>query len=95
MSSVCGFCLCKDGHMGPCPHQEIERLRAENKRLELALAALCNKLDAVHADEKYASVWFVSQLHQGPYGGPTYTEELVAAKAALAGKEQENASSQT
>lgn len=30
MSSVCGYCLCKDGHMGPCPHQEIERLRAEN-----------------------------------------------------------------
>lgn len=38
MSRICGYCLCKDGHMGPCPHQEIERLRAENERLRAALA---------------------------------------------------------
>ena len=54
-----------------------------------ALKALLDQLDAVHADPRYRSVWEVSQLHVGPYNGPTYTAEYEAARAALAAMEGE------
>lgn len=49
-----------------------------------ALRNLVARLDEVHADKRYESVWAVSQLHVGPYSGPTYTDALNAARAALA-----------
>lgn len=41
-----------------------------------AASELLTKLDEVHENETYKSVWFVNQLHTGPYTGPTYTEEF-------------------
>lgn len=55
------------------------------KELREALATLVDKLDAVHADERLRAVWTVSQMHIGAYAGPTYTDELAAARAALTG----------
>jgi hypothetical protein len=49
-----------------------------------ALANLVAKLNEVHRDPRFRSVWTVNQIHVGPYSGPTYTEELDAAEAALA-----------
>jgi len=61
-------------------------LRAENARLRAALDGLVEKLDEVHADRQYQAVWQCSRLRYGQYTGPTYTEELAKAKAALAGE---------
>jgi len=58
-------------------------LRAENARLREALAALVNRLDEIHADPAYKSVWTVHQIHVGPYRGPTYVEALARAHEAL------------
>ena len=54
--------------------------------LEAALRALVSRLDAVHAHPAYMSVWQISQIHVGPYRGPTYTEALAQAREALEGK---------
>lgn len=51
-----------------------------------ALEGLIQKLDAVHADPKYMTVWQIAQLHQGPYDGPKYTDELARARRALNGE---------
>lgn len=40
-----------------------------------ALKDLLDRLDVVHEDERYKSVWQISQLHVGQYKGPTYEEE--------------------
>ena len=48
-----------------------------------ALAALVSRLDEIHADPAYKSVWTVNQIHAGPYSGPTYVEALARARAAL------------
>jgi hypothetical protein len=54
-------------------------------RTEAALKKLVNRLDEVHRDEHYKSVWYSYANHGGDYsGGPTYTAELAEAKAALA-----------
>jgi hypothetical protein len=51
--------------------------------LSTALSALVNKLDQIHEDPAYKSVWIIHQMHVGPYRGPTYVAELDAARAAL------------
>ena len=58
---------------------EIQRLR---EALE-ALEALVNRLDVVHADPRYQSVWQLFMIHGGVYTEPTYTNELQNARAAL------------
>jgi len=60
--------------------------RGARERIEGALRGLVSRLDAIHDDPAYQSVWTVSQLHVGPYRGPTYVAELATARAALAGK---------
>lgn len=52
--------------------------------MRAALEALVTRLELCHADPDYISVWTISQLHVGPYTGPTYEAELINAKAALA-----------
>jgi hypothetical protein len=52
--------------------------------LREALQGLVDRLDAIHADPAYKSVWTVNQIHVGPYTGPTYVEALARARAALA-----------
>ena len=51
--------------------------------LHEALAGLVDRLDEIHADPAYKSVWTIHQIHVGPYCGPTYVEALKRARAAL------------
>lgn len=85
---VCGFdetinytCIC-------CQHNEIESLKARLAALEESLSNLVSRLQYVHNDGIYQSVWLFSQLHHGPYKGPTYTKELDAAIEALSPPQQ-------
>lgn len=71
---------------------ELEKARdesaAERERvrvLEGALEALVNRLDFIHEDGQFKSVWVLSYIHGAPYTGPTYVNELARARAALAG----------
>lgn len=38
---------------------------------------------AVHTHRDYESVWFVNQVHMGPYMGPNYNDELKSMECAL------------
>lgn len=54
-----------------------------NVRLETAerlLRQLVERLGAVHADERYRSVWTLYMIHGGHYTGPSYEKELTAAQ---------------
>ncbi len=55
----------------------------EHDRLQKALETLVNRLDEVHADPRYQSVWQLFMIHGGDYTEPKYEAELNAAKAAL------------
>ena len=48
-----------------------------------ALEALVYKLDAVHEDARYQSVWQVYAIHGFKYTEPTYIRELEQAKQVL------------
>lgn len=61
--------------------EQANRQFREAKMLRKALAALIARLDAVHVDSRYQSVWTIAQIHAGPYLGPTYVAELDAARA--------------
>lgn len=61
----------------------IKAKDAEIARLRVALKGLVDRLDYVHNDPAYASVWALNQLHNGPYRGPTYTADLEKARATL------------
>lgn len=51
-----------------------------------ALGNLIKKLDHVHDSEAYLAHWMAGHVHIGPYQGPTYKDELEAARALLAGE---------
>lgn len=57
------------------------------RELEEILHDLVSKLDIVHNAPEYQAVWQISQMHIGPYTGPAYTDELIAAKRILANGE--------
>lgn len=48
------------------------------------LTQLVNKLEVIHKDSRYTSVWTNYHIHGGRYDGPTYVEELEEAKSVLA-----------
>jgi uncharacterized protein YhaN len=64
----------------------LRKVVASDAKLREALQSLCDRLDKVHDDPNYAAVWRVSQIHIGQYTGPTYWNELAAARAALENK---------
>jgi uncharacterized coiled-coil protein SlyX len=71
-------------------HDFIEKLEAsswqqgrDNARLRECLKRLVDKLCVVHEDEQYKAVWMLWMIHNGPYNGPQYADELKAAAAAL------------
>ena len=63
--------------------EQVRQVMAQNERLRKALEGLISKLDEIHGNSAYKGVWEISQIHCGPYRGPTYTEELQRARAAL------------
>jgi len=73
----------------PCPG--FGRLMEENTRLRVALRGLIERLDYVHADPSYKSVWMINQAHVGPYTGPTYAVDLEKARHTLEGDYPEKA----
>ena len=60
------------------PPRPVDEVRA-------ALQGLVDKLDEIHEDPRYKSVWTSYMIHGGRYHGPTYVEELARARAALSG----------
>lgn len=48
-----------------------------------AARKLVEKLELIHKDSKFQSVWIINQMHAGPYTGPTYENELAELKKAL------------
>jgi hypothetical protein len=57
----------------------------EGQDVREAAQRLVAKLDIVHDDPAYQSVWTLHQVHGGQYSGPQYAEELEALRLALAG----------
>jgi hypothetical protein len=68
-------------HVGP--FQLITKRVEEELSARAALRALIDRLDLVHEDERYKSVWMMYMIHGGRYDGPTYEQELRDAKRAL------------
>lgn len=64
-------------------HDDVESLIASLRAARKALKDLVDQLDVVHNSPEYIGVWTLSQLHDGYYKGPTYTDALAAARAAL------------
>lgn len=54
-----------------------------NPSIETLARRLVEKMDLIHNDSAYRSVWFSAPLHQGPYTGPQYVEEINALREAL------------
>jgi hypothetical protein len=48
-----------------------------------AAQALVDRLEFIHADPAYMAVWTSNHIHNGPYSGPQYKNELDDLKAAL------------
>ena len=63
--------------------EQLEAAQEREKKLVDALGILITRLDEVHEDEQYKSVWFSYHNHGGRYTGPTYTQELMIARKAL------------
>lgn len=53
-------------------------------KTELAAQRLVDKLELIHKDEQYKSIWFLAANHGLNYTGPKYEKELKALKEALA-----------
>ena len=62
---------------------------AEYVKVRDALKQLIDRLDQVHADPAYKSVWTQYHNHGGRYAGPTYTEALAKARKVVEGAEDE------
>jgi hypothetical protein len=83
------------GDMDGARAWEIEAARALSapppgeERLREAAKRLVAKIDVVIADPTYERVWVGAQLHEGPYQGPQYDDELDALRAALREDEKE------
>lgn len=63
---------------------QITTLEAENKGLREAAQSLVNKLNVIHANPLFQSVWFSAANHGIDYSkGPTYIHELAALTESL------------
>ena len=57
---------------------------SDSKKVKAAAKKLCDKLDAIHDDPHYQSVWFSYANHGGDYSkGPKYDKELSKLKSVL------------
>jgi len=63
--------------------KEVAATHKAQDRLRATLDRLVKRLDEIHDNPAYKSVWTINQLHCGEYKGPTYTDELDAARRAL------------
>jgi hypothetical protein len=63
-------------------------LLAAAPKLRDALAALLGKHEQIQHDPQYLAIWALAALHGQKYEGPSYIEEVHAARAALAACEE-------
>ena len=63
--------------------ESVNELSEANIKLRKALKDLISKLEEVHTDSQYLSVWTLYQTHYGSYTGPQYKDEFEAAKKAM------------
>lgn len=77
--------LPKMGHaeMTPSISNRLKQSESALAATRKALEKLVNRLEFVHADEKYKAVWTYAHIHRMPYDGPKYEDELNAAKESL------------
>lgn len=64
---------------------DITALQTDRDCLALLLGKLVRRLDEIHEDPAFKSVWMLHQLHAGPYRGPKYDQELEGARRYLKG----------
>lgn len=67
----------------PCADPTTEERLRKAEAVAEALDVLVSRLLVIHDDPTYTTVWMLYDMHMGPYRGPTYTQELDAARAAL------------
>jgi hypothetical protein len=79
------------GNCPICGMREDEVKLGATGELRAALQGLVDRLDQIHADPAYKSVWTSYHVHGGRYDGPTYVEALARARAALAGLDEVHA----
>lgn len=70
-----------------------EAARDRIAQLEAATKAFLETIDKVHASQEYQSVWLLSQIHNGEYTGPSYSDALWELRKALANDAQRKADS--
>lgn len=61
----------------------VEFHKNEVDRIVEILNKLVNKLELIHEDSNYKTVWSMYYIHGGRYNGPNYMEELRDAKQVL------------
>ncbi len=66
-------------HAAQLEAEELQRLL----EVEKAAIALTERLEFIHNDPQYQSVWTLNQIRNGQYSGPKYSDELAALKSAL------------
>lgn len=62
---------------------QIEQRNTLDVKLVQKAKALIDKIDEIHENDSYKSVWTVAQIHHHPYTGPNYKDELKLLRAAL------------
>lgn len=84
-----GLCdQCAVGNYERCRY--VSAVQTDHPSLSDAARALVDKLEAIHANPEYQSVWVMSANRGVPYTGPQYTEELKSLKAAIAAQPQDS-----
>ena len=63
--------------------RQLQEARAEIERFRDALRKLVLVIDAVEASPSYQGVFVLNHIHGGKYIGPTWEDELAAARKAL------------
>lgn len=70
-------------------------IRAALLRYEAAMdlaevaGRLIDRIDEVYESKEYKAVWALAQLHNGPYSGPHFADEMDFARTALAAYRRE------
>lgn len=81
--------------MSDMQHEVLEGIVATLPRYEAAMdlaevaGRLIDRIDEVYESKEYKAVWALAQLHNGPYSGPHFADEMDFARTALAAYRRE------
>ena len=62
--------------------------KRDETEVETVLRNLIHAIDGVHWSEQYQAVWNLAFMHGLPYEGPSYSDELEAARKLMNGRLQ-------